>query len=91
LLLLAPDYLGFRGALCARHDRRAGLDPAALSLIRGLIPHDPRSDESESFKQDRTDYWLLAARGYAESAKDGTPLDRVLVHDFEIPARIGVY
>jgi uncharacterized protein (UPF0264 family) len=23
LLLLAPDYLGFRGALCARHDRRA--------------------------------------------------------------------
>jgi dihydroneopterin aldolase len=91
LLLLAPDYLGFRGALCARHDRRAGLDPTALSLIRGLIPHDARASESERFRQDRTDYWLLAARSYSETAKDGMPMDRVLVHDFEIPARIGVY
>ena len=91
LLLLAPDYLGFRGALCARHDRQAGLDPAALSLIRGLIPHDSRSNESERIEQDRTDYWLLAARGYSETAKDGTPMDRVLVHDFEIPVLIGVY
>lgn len=91
LLLLAPDYLGFRGALCARHDRQAGLDPGALSLIRGLIPHDSRSNESERIEQDRTDYWLLAARGYSETAKDGTPMDRVLVHDFEIPVLIGVY
>ena len=91
LLLLAPDYLGFRGALCACHDRRAGLDPAALSLIRGLIPHDSRGNEGERIKQDRTDYWVLAARGYCETAKDNAPMDRVLVHDFEIPARIGVY
>ena len=91
LLLLAPDYLGFRGALCARHDRRAGLDRAALSLIRGLIPHDPRGNKGERFNQERTDYWLLAARGYSDTAKDGTAMDRILVHDFEIPARIGVY
>jgi dihydroneopterin aldolase len=91
LLLLAPDYLGFRGALCTRHDRQAGLDPAALSLIRGLIPHDSRGSESEHFRQEKTEYWLLAARGYSEAGKDGTPMDRVLVHDFEIPARIGVY
>jgi dihydroneopterin aldolase len=91
LLLLAPDYLGFRGALCARHDRRAGLDPAALSLIRGLIPYDSRGNESERIEQDRTDYSLLAVRGYSETVKDGMPMDRVLVHDFEIPVRIGVY
>jgi dihydroneopterin aldolase len=92
LLLLAPDYLGFRGALCDRHDRRAGLDPAALSLIRGLIPYDSRGAEGERSKQEKVDYWLLAARGYSgEPAKDGTAMDRVLVHDLELPVRIGVY
>ena|SRR5215471_5571980 len=91
LLLLAPDYLGFRGALCDRHDRRAGIDPAKLSLIRGLIPQDPRSVEADRQKQEKADYWLLAARGYSGEPKDDTAVDRVLVHDFEISVRIGVY
>jgi dihydroneopterin aldolase len=91
LLLHAPDYLGFRTALCDRHDRRAGLDPSALSVIRGLIPQDPRGNKDERSKQEKIDYWLLAARGYSETAKDGTGTDRVLVHDFEILARVGVY
>src|SRR5215813_2211705 len=91
MLLLAPDYLGFRSALCNRHDRRAGLDPAALSLIRGLIPNDPRDAEDKRSKQAKVDYWLLAARGYSGEPKDGTAMDRVLVHDFEMPVRIGVY
>lgn len=37
LLPLAPDYLGFRGALCGG-DRRATLDPTALGRVRAAIP-----------------------------------------------------
>lgn len=92
LLLLAPDYLGFRSALCDRHDRRAGLDPAALNRIRGLIPHDPRGAEGERSQKKKADFSVLAARGYSgEPAEDGMPMDRVLVHDFEMPVRIGMY
>lgn len=91
LLLLAPDYLGFRGALCAAHDRRAGLDPAAVSLIRALIPPDIRSAAIERAEPSKADYRLLAARGYStDAAKDGET-DRVFVHDLVLPVRIGVY
>jgi len=38
LLELAPDYLGFRTALCADWDRRKSLDCGAASRIRALIP-----------------------------------------------------
>jgi dihydroneopterin aldolase len=92
LLLLSPDYLGFRGALCVRHDRRAGLDPAAFGLIRALIPLDPRSPVVERTEPEKPDYWLVAARGYSGSPpKDGAAADRILVHDFILPVRIGVY
>jgi dihydroneopterin aldolase len=91
LLLLAPDYLGFRSALCDRHDRRSGLDPAQLDLIRGLIPRDPRAAEAGRPKQEKLDYWVLAARGYSSEPKDDAAADRVLVHDFEIPVRVGAY
>jgi dihydroneopterin aldolase len=37
LLTLAPDLLGFRGALC-RGRRSASLDPASCASIRALIP-----------------------------------------------------
>jgi (5-formylfuran-3-yl)methyl phosphate synthase len=37
LLPLAPDYLGFRGALCGG-DRRAMLDPVAVGRVRAAIP-----------------------------------------------------
>ncbi len=37
LLPLAPDYLGFRGAL-TRAGRTTGLDPAALAAVRATIP-----------------------------------------------------
>ncbi|MFZ4700452.1 MAG: (5-formylfuran-3-yl)methyl phosphate synthase [Candidatus Methylumidiphilus sp.] len=37
LLNLRPDYLGFRGALCLRHDRTAGLDANAVRIIRRLV------------------------------------------------------
>lgn len=38
LLSLGPDYLGFRGALCAGGSRLAVLDSAALREVRALIP-----------------------------------------------------
>lgn len=37
LLDLAPDYLGFRGALCNASDRTAGLDADAVESVRLLI------------------------------------------------------
>jgi FolB domain-containing protein len=62
-----------------------------VSLIRGLIPHDPRSAAVEPAEPHKTDYWLLAAGGYSgDAAKDGSA-DRILVHDFVLPVRIGVY
>jgi FolB domain-containing protein len=92
LLLLAPDYLGFRGALCAAHDRKAGLDPSALSLIRGLIPPDVRSVALERGETGKADYRLLAARGYsADAAKESGDTDRVFVRDLVLPVRIGAY
>ena len=78
--------------MCAAHDRKAGLEPAALNLIRALIPSDPRAAEVERAEPQKADYWLLAARGYSgDPTKDGGATDRVLVHDFELPVRIGVY
>jgi uncharacterized protein (UPF0264 family) len=37
LVLLEPDYLGFRGALCCGAERTAGLDPAAFQAIREAL------------------------------------------------------
>ncbi len=41
LLPLAPDYLGFRTALCAGADRGGALDPAALAAVRDAVPKQP--------------------------------------------------
>lgn len=38
LLALAPDVIGFRGALCRDGERSYGLDPIACREIRSLIP-----------------------------------------------------
>jgi dihydroneopterin aldolase len=44
LLPLAPDLLGFRGALC-NGSRGASIDPAACATIRALIPENrPAAD-----------------------------------------------
>lgn len=37
LLPLQPDYLGFRGALCAQHERTAQLDESRLRQIRHAL------------------------------------------------------
>ncbi len=64
LLLLAPDVLGFRRALC-REGRGGPLDAEAVALIRGLIPLDPRSAILGDPQAAKVDYRLLAARGYS--------------------------
>ena len=42
LLRISPDYLGFRGALCNRHQRTLQIDAAKVSDIRKLIPRKRR-------------------------------------------------
>jgi dihydroneopterin aldolase len=91
LLLLTPDILGFRGALCAGGDRTGSLDPAATDAIRGLIPVDMRRMTRAKSVPAKIDYRLLAARGYSvDPHRDGNT-DRVFVHDFVLPVRIGAY
>ena len=91
LLLLEPDTLGFRRALC-KTDRAGAIAPEAVALIRGLIPLDPRSAAHRDPHAAKVDYRLLAARGYAvEPNRDATATDRVLVRDFVLPVRIGAY
>jgi uncharacterized protein (UPF0264 family) len=43
LLAIAPDYLGFRGALCRGAARVQVLDEGAFRQIREAIPADDRS------------------------------------------------
>ena len=40
LLAMAPDYLGFRGALCRNVSRTEQLDAAAMRAVRENIPRD---------------------------------------------------
>jgi dihydroneopterin aldolase len=91
LLALSPDLLGFRGALCAGHARAGTIDPAAVGLVRGLIPSDPRSARSRTAAP-KVDYRLLGARGYsADQSRDCADTDRVFLRDYVIPVRIGAY
>jgi dihydroneopterin aldolase len=90
LLLLTPDILGFRGALCAARDRAGSIDPMAIDEIRGLIPTDVRRIACDR-PAARVDYRLLAARGYSVDPRRDDNTDRVFVHDFVLPVRIGTY
>jgi dihydroneopterin aldolase len=90
LLPLQPDVLGFRSALCVRQERTAEMDPAAVALVRELIPRDERgggADQSEI----AVDYRLLAARGYSLDPAKDRPTDQVFVRDFVLPVRLGAY
>jgi (5-formylfuran-3-yl)methyl phosphate synthase len=86
LLLVRPDVLGFRGALCHARDRRAAIDPAAVALIRDLIPRErPIPDSSPKID------WRLLARGLIGGRDQEGELDRVFVRDFIVSAAIGAY
>ncbi len=86
LLPLRPDYLGFRGGLCGG-DRAAGIDLAAVAMIRDLIPHvaDSQSADGEAGVD-----WRLLGRGYVPLNEDAET-DRVFVHDLIMPCSIGAY
>ena len=89
LLLADADYLGFRGALCDRHDRKAGLDREAFALIRALIPVVGSVKQPSDAK---VDWRLLSARGYSPQ-NDGRalPTDRIFVRDLVLPVHVGAY
>lgn len=87
LLPFAPDFLGFRGALCAASGRTGTIDTAAVAQIRALIPEEAAASRSAG-----VDYRLLAARGYAPGSIDPTlGTDRIFVRDFVLPIEIGAY
>jgi dihydroneopterin aldolase len=88
LLLLEPDFLGFRGALCAGHDRTGRIDPAAVRTIRDLIPVDPRS---RSHAVAATSAGHPLACGFAATDDPAGATDRIFVHDFVTLARVGAY
>ncbi len=90
LLLLAPDVLGFRGALCIDHDRNARIDPDAVAAVRALIPPDGLTRHHGS--EVAVDFRVLAARGYSiDPNKEGAATDRIFVRDFDLPVSIGSY
>lgn len=87
LLPFAPDFLGFRGALCDRSRRTGPISAEAVEHIRSLIPEERQADRSAS-----VDYRLLAARGYSPGAGDPTlGTDKIFVRDFVLPVQIGAY
>jgi dihydroneopterin aldolase len=85
LLVLAPDLLGFRSALCDAGERTGALDLARVQAVRGLIPPALPAGAAE------VDYRLLAARGYPPAAVGDGPVDRVFVEDLVLPVFIGAY
>jgi len=91
LLLLEPDYLGFRRALCVGQDRTGRIDADAVAIVRGLIPLDTRSAARDDTQPRKVDYRLLAMRGYSLDAGKEPPTDRIFVRDFLLPVRIGAY
>jgi FolB domain-containing protein len=92
LLLVAPDVLGFRRALCAKGDRVSVISPDALDIVRGLIPRESRRMDAGIGPSARVDYRLLAARGYSlDPHKDDAETDGIFVRKFILPVSIGAY
>lgn len=85
LLLLHPDILGFRSALCAE-GRGGPIDAAQVRLIRELIPQEGGPDAAAAAD------WRVLARGYTPG-RDGAdvPTDRIFMRGLTLPVRIGVY
>jgi dihydroneopterin aldolase len=85
LLLLAPDILGC-GGLCTAESGHPSIEE-----IRGLISGDTQQLPHEKADPAKVDYRLLASRGYPSDAQKEEGTDRVFVHDFVLPVRIGTY
>ncbi|MGA2793241.1 MAG: (5-formylfuran-3-yl)methyl phosphate synthase [Roseiarcus sp.] len=91
LLLLSPDLLGFRGALCGTGGRSGRIDPQAVGKVRELIPGERRGAPGAAMAS-KADYRLLAAQCFsADPRKNSDATDCIFVHDFVLPVRIGAY
>jgi dihydroneopterin aldolase len=91
LLPLAPGYLGFHDALRVGGERTAPLDAAAFRLVRDLIPPAPGT-LSGAAPAEATNLRRPAARGHAsDPGKEAAARNRIFVHDFVLPVRIGAY
>lgn len=86
LLPFAPDFLGFRGALCGDSGRAGSISAEAVSQIRELVPEVSRAGGPSSI-----DYRLLAARGYSPGTDPTLGTDKIFVRDFVLPVQIGAY
>ncbi|MCF6119471.1 dihydroneopterin aldolase [Mesorhizobium muleiense] len=86
LLPFAPDFLGFRGALCGDSGRVGSISAEAVAQIRELIPEASRAGGASS-----VDYRLLAARGYSPGTDPTLGTDKIFVRDFVLPVQIGAY
>jgi FolB domain-containing protein len=82
LLLAAPDILGLRGALST------GM---AIDEVRALMSAEARGLANDRADASKVDYRLLAARGHSIDPRKDDSTDRVFVHDFVLPVRIGTY
>ncbi|MDE2577390.1 MAG: dihydroneopterin aldolase [Hyphomicrobiales bacterium] len=85
LCALAPDFLGFRGALCAG-GRADALDAGAVKAIRDLIPRAAPTQASGN-----VDWRLLAARNFSSHRDTPSETDRVFLRDFIVSMSIGAY
>jgi dihydroneopterin aldolase len=90
LLLLEPDVIGLRTALCTDQNRAGTIEAARLDVVRALIPLDERSALYERAGAAR-DHRLSAAHDYCFDPARNAPTDHVFVHDLVLPVRIGVY
>jgi len=86
LLVAAPDVLGFRGALCRSGDRRKGVDAAAVSLIRDLIPPACAAPRAGAAAAELS----RLGHGYVEPPA-GDRVDCVFLRDYIVPVEIGAY
>lgn len=86
LLPFAPDFLGFRGALCGHSGRVGSISAEAVAQIRELVPEASRAGGASS-----VDYRLLAARGYSPGTDPTLGTDKIFVRDFVLPVQIGAY
>jgi FolB domain-containing protein len=84
LLVTGADVLGFRGALCAKGDRRNALSISATALIRDLIPQR-RDAEPMSYADG-----VLLGYGFIEPPA-ASDIDYVFLHDYVMPTEIGAY
>ncbi|RWE70328.1 (5-formylfuran-3-yl)methyl phosphate synthase [Mesorhizobium sp.] len=86
LLPFAPNFLGFRGALCGNSGRVGSISAEAVAQIRELVPEESRAGGPSS-----VDYRLLAARGYSPGTDPTLGTDKIFVRDFVLPVQIGAY